>query len=84
MRTFLLLFPATAIAVAGYVVLYFAHKSEGRMRSFGKFLGGWAMLLSAVVVLAAISGVFMDGPPFGLGRTNAERSEEHTSELQSH
>ena len=75
MRTLLLLFPATAIAVAGYLVLYFAHKSEGNMRSFGKFLGGWAMFLSAVVVLAAISGVFLDGRPFGLGRTSAERME---------
>ena len=75
MRTLLLLFPATAIAVAGYVVLYFAHKSEGNMRSFGKALGGWAMFLSAVVVAGAISGVFMDGRPFGLGKTRAERME---------
>ncbi len=75
MRTLLLLFPATAIAVAGYLVLYFAHKSEGRMRTFGKFLGGWAMFLSAVVVAAAISGVFLDGRPFGIGMTRAERME---------
>ena len=75
MRTLLLLFPATAIAVAGYLVLYFAQKSEGHMRSFGKFLGGWAMVLSAVVVAAAISGVFLDGRPFGIGMTRAERME---------
>jgi hypothetical protein len=75
MRTLLLLFPATAIAVAGYLVLYFANKSEGGMRSFGKALGGWAMFLSAVVVAAAISGVFMDGRPFGIGKSRAERME---------
>ena len=75
MRTLLLLFPATAIAVAGYLVLYFAHKSEGRMRAFGKLLGGWTMFLSAVVVAAAISGAFMGGRPFGLGKTDAERRE---------
>jgi hypothetical protein len=50
----LVLFPATALTVGGYVALFLAGRSEGRMRAFGKYLGYWVFTLAALLVLAAI------------------------------
>ncbi len=51
---FLALIPATALTVAGYFVLFLANRSEGAMRTFGKYLGFWAFTLAGLVVLGAI------------------------------
>ena len=51
---FLALIPATALAVAGYFVLFLSHRSEGAFRAFGKYLGFWAFTLAGLVILGAI------------------------------
>jgi hypothetical protein len=51
---FLALIPATVLSVAGYFVLYLAHRSEGAFRAFGKYLGFWAFTLAGLVILGAI------------------------------
>ena len=51
---FLALIPATALTIAGYVVLFLSARSEGTLRTFGKYLGFWAFTLAALVVLGAI------------------------------
>lgn len=48
------LLPATALTIAGYFVLYLANRSEGALRSFGKYLGFWAFTLAGLIVLGAI------------------------------
>jgi len=50
----LALLPATALTVAGYVVLYVAGRSEGTFRAFGRYLGFWAFTLAGLVILGAI------------------------------
>lgn len=51
---FLALLPATALTIAGYFVLYLAARSEGTLRSFGRYLGFWAFTLAGLIVLGAI------------------------------
>lgn len=51
---FLALIPATALTIAGYVVLFLSGRSEGAMRSFGKYLGFWAFTLAALLILGSI------------------------------
>ena len=51
---FLALLPATILTIAGYGVLYLAQRSEGTLKSFGKYLGFWAFTLAALVVLGSI------------------------------
>ncbi len=51
---FLALVPATMLTIAGYAVLYLAHRSEGGLRSFGRYLGFWAFTLAALILLGAI------------------------------
>jgi len=50
----LALIPATMLTVAGYAVLYLAHRSEGNLKAFGRFLGYWAFALAALLVLACL------------------------------
>jgi hypothetical protein len=50
----LVLLPATAITIAGYVALFLSARSEGRMRTFGRYLGFWAFTLAALLILGAI------------------------------
>lgn len=54
----LALIPATALTVAGYVALFLSHRSEGALRTFGRYLGIWAFVLAALVVLG---GMFAAG-----------------------
>jgi hypothetical protein len=51
---FLALLPATALTIAGYFVLYLSARSEGSLRSFGRYLGFWAFTLAGLVILGAI------------------------------
>src|SRR5215469_6820001 len=50
----LALLPATALTIAGYFVLYLSARSEGSLRTFGKYLGYWAFTLAGLVILGAI------------------------------
>jgi hypothetical protein len=50
----LALLPATAITIAGYFALYLSARSEGSMRTFGRYLGYWAFTLAGLVILGAI------------------------------
>jgi hypothetical protein len=52
------LIPATVLTVGGYVALYLSHRSEGGLKTFGRYLGIWAFVLAAVVVLG---GMFAAG-----------------------
>ena len=54
----LALIPATALTVGGYVALFLSNRSEGSLRTFGRYLGIWAFVLAALVVLG---GVFAAG-----------------------
>ncbi len=54
MLYFLALLPATTLTIAGYFVLYLSARSEGSLRTFGKYLGFWAFTLAGLVVLGAI------------------------------
>ena len=62
---FLALLPATILTIAGYVVLFLAQRSEGALKSFGRYLGFWAFTLAGLVILgsimAAASGRNMHG-----------------------
>jgi len=51
---FLALIPATMLTVAGYFVIYLSLRSEGALRTFGRYLGYWAFTLAALVILAGI------------------------------
>jgi len=51
---FLALIPATALTIAGYFVLFLSARSEGALRTFGRYLGFWAFTLAGLVVLGAI------------------------------
>jgi hypothetical protein len=50
----LALLPATALTIAGYFALFLSTRSEGGMRSFGKYLGFWAFTLAGLIILGAI------------------------------
>jgi hypothetical protein len=50
----LALLPATALTVAGYVVLFLSHRAEGALRTFGRYLGFWAFTLAGLVILGAL------------------------------
>jgi hypothetical protein len=50
----LVLLPATALTIGGYFALFLSGRSEGRMRTFGRYLGYWAFMLAALLVLGAI------------------------------
>jgi hypothetical protein len=51
---FLALLPATALTIAGYFVLYLSARSEGSLRTFGRYLGYWAFTLAGLVILGAL------------------------------
>src|ERR1700704_71125 len=51
---FLALLPATALTIAGYFVLYLAARSEGALRTCGRYLGFWAFTLAGLIILGSI------------------------------
>ena len=51
---FLTLLPATALTIAGYLVLYLAARSEGALRTFGRYLGFWAFTLAGLLILGSM------------------------------
>ena len=62
---FVALIPATMLTVAGYVVLYVASRSEGGLKSFGRYLGFWAFTLAALVVLGSFLAAARGGGMHG-------------------
>jgi hypothetical protein len=54
----LALIPATALTVGGYVALYISGRSEGSLKTFGRYLGIWAFVLAGLV---ALGGMFAAG-----------------------
>jgi hypothetical protein len=48
------LLPVTALTIAGYVVLFLSNRSDGALRTFGKYLGFWAFTLAGLVFLGAL------------------------------
>ncbi len=50
----LALIPATMLTIAGYFVGFLSLRSEGTLRTFGRYLSFWAYTLAALVILAAI------------------------------
>ena len=52
------LIPATALTVGGYVALFLASRTEGSLKTFGRYLGIWAFVLAGAVVLG---GMFAAG-----------------------
>lgn len=48
------LLPATILAVIGYFVLFASARAEGGLNRFGRYLGGWLILLAG---LSALSGL---------------------------
>jgi hypothetical protein len=63
----LALLPATMLTVAGYVVLYVSHRSEGGLRSFGRYLSFWAFTLAALVVVGGVVAAAHAGRMHGCG-----------------
>jgi len=51
---FLALIPATMLSVAGLVALFVSQRSEGALRTVGRYLGFWAFTLAVLVTLASI------------------------------
>ncbi len=51
---FLALLPATALAIGGYVVMVLSARTDGALRTFGRYLGFWAFTLAGLVILGAI------------------------------
>jgi hypothetical protein len=52
----LALVPATILTIAGYGVLFLAHRSDRGLKIVGRYLGFWAFTLAALIVLAGIIG----------------------------
>jgi hypothetical protein len=50
---FLALIPATMLTIAGYVAIFLANRSEGGLKTFGKYLGFWAFTLAVLLLLGS-------------------------------
>jgi hypothetical protein len=50
----LVLLPATGLTIAGYFVLYLSSRTDGTLRTFGRYLGFWAFTLAGLLILAAL------------------------------
>lgn len=48
------LLPATILAVIGYFVLFASTRAEGGLNRFGKYLGGWLVLLAGASALGGL------------------------------
>jgi hypothetical protein len=62
----LALLPATGLTIAGYFVLYLSTRTEGSLRSFGKYLAYWAFTLAGLVILGAIFAAAHHGHHHGM------------------
>ena len=48
------LFPATALAVVGFFVLFAAERAAGRIRTIGNVLGVWLFFLAGVAIIFGV------------------------------
>ena len=65
----LALLPATVLTIGGYLVLFAAGRTEGPLRTFGKYLGFWAFTLAGLVILGALFAAAHGGrhcPGYGM------------------
>jgi hypothetical protein len=72
------LIPATMLVIAGYFALYLSHRSEGALRSFGRYLGFWAITLAGLVVLGSLFATAY------LGRGGMMRLHERHMPMRGH
>lgn len=66
---FMALLPATALTIAGYIVLFVSGRSEGALRAFGRYLAFWTFTLAGLVILGAMFAAAHGGhrcPMFGM------------------
>jgi hypothetical protein len=54
MILFLALIPATMLSIAGLVALFLSARSEGAIKTVGRFLGYWAFTLAVLVILGSV------------------------------
>jgi MFS-type transporter involved in bile tolerance (Atg22 family) len=76
MLFFFSLIPATALAVAGYFVLYASTRTEGGLRSFGRYLAIWLLFLAGATLLGGILA-----PALGI-QGPMERMEQHMQRME--
>jgi hypothetical protein len=62
---YLAILPATGMAILGYVALYCAKNSQGRMQTAGKLLAGWAFLLAILIIALVVFHPAMGDRPWG-------------------
>ena len=77
MTSLVLIFPATVLAVAGYLVLYAAIRSTGNMQAFGRVLGTWTLGLSGFLAILAVVAPFFGIPLLEFGESPDDRRMRH-------
>ena len=70
------LIPATALVVVGFFVLYASTRTEGGLRSFGRYLAIWLLFLAGVTVLGGVLA-----PAIGI-RGPMDSMEEHMQRME--
>ena len=68
----LALVPATILTLAGYAVLFLAHRSERGLKTVGRYLGFWAFTLAASIILGAIIAAVRGESMHGMMLSGAE------------
>jgi hypothetical protein len=56
----------TLIAVLAFFVLFAAQKADGLIRTLGRVLGVWLLILAVLAAAAAVTAPMMGGRPFGM------------------
>jgi hypothetical protein len=77
LTSLILIFPATVLAVAGYLAFYAALRSSGTMQAFGRVLATWTLLLSGFLGLLAVVAPFFGIPLFEFGESPDDRRLRH-------
>ncbi len=65
MLWFMILIPATAIVAGGYIVLVQSRLTEGALRTFGKYLAIWILVLGGVYFAGATTAAMYRGVSHG-------------------
>ena len=61
MLWFFILIPTTAIVAGGYIVLVFSGKTEGALKTFGKYLAIWIFVLAGLYFAGATTAAMYRG-----------------------
>lgn len=59
------LLPATVFTVLGFIVLYCATRSEGRVSTFGKILATWVFVVATLFLLTGAIVTISGNCPIG-------------------